>query len=424
MSATLLNEFRDSREETPNPEAGSALLSRLSERRWLLAGSTILLGTLGLALCAIAKPKFEARSILLLPLDLPAMPAGSAASLLGAGGPNALDVLRGIATSHTTQTRIQKKFGIHEREFKDLLKVSGDLDSNELTLTIIDDRRELSLGILQETIDALSDLNREIGFSSASRQADYLVDTMRRKESELSVARLRLAAFQKSMKAPSDPSDPASVLSSARQLRQAQMDLAMVDHEVTMMKRQASQQAAAALSIGSALPASDKWRPRVVEAEYQFKLVERQYGPKNPEYITAKGQLDVTRAAAEKEIAGNLAAINTGVDATVAGTLVKREALRWTVGALQQIADKAPEESLTVTKLLTDVRQKEAVLGDLQRRYESAKVDAQVDKVRWTLLEKPHLSEEPVNKAFVRQAALFGILGFLGALVIPLRRRR
>lgn len=421
MSAALLNEFRESHENSPAAEVPSPLMARIGDRRWLLASSAALCAGLGVALCAHAKPKYEAKSVLLLPME--AQAASGAAALLGTGGPSPLDVLRGVAMSYSTQSRVQKKFGLTERELRDLLKVSDDADANQLVLTVTDDRPELSLGILQETIGSLEELNRDINFSAAARQANYLTATITEKEKALQASRRRLAAFQKRMQAPSDPSDPSSLLSIARQLQQSQVELEAADHELATVKRQAAQQAAASLTVGTGLQASDKWRSRVVEAEYQFKLAEQQFGPQNPEYLAAKRQLNVTQTAAKNEIAQNLRAIQSGVDPSVAATVVKRETLRWTVAALKRIAQKAPDEALTITALLQDVREREAVLQELKRRYENAQVDAQVDRVRWTLLEKPHLSEEPTNKSFVRQGALFGILGFLGMLVLPLRRR-
>jgi hypothetical protein len=51
----------------------------------------------------------------------------------------------------------------------------------------------------------------------------------------------------------------------------------------------------------------------------------------------------------------------------------------------------------------------------LRQRYETAKVDAQVQRVTWTVLETPYREDEPGNKRPVMAGVVLFMLGFIGA---------
>jgi uncharacterized protein involved in exopolysaccharide biosynthesis len=120
---------------------------------------------------------------------------------------------------------------------------------------------------------------------------------------------------------------------------------------------------------------------------------------------------------AAQETGAEQRSIDEGLNSTVAALEQQRLLLTFQVAETRQLANLAPDEAMALGRLYTEAKTLEQVLLGLRQRYETAKVDAQVQRVTWTVLETPYREDEPGNKRPVLAGVVLFMLGFIGAAV-------
>ena len=375
----------------------------------------LVLGVLGVIYMLVIPAIYTYRSSLLIVGDA-TQQASALQALVPGTGPTPLDIMEGVATSNTCLERVAKANKIGSvKDLKTILTFTKDYPKNRLMLAANDPEAKRSIKILNDTVDSLRLMNKTVAFSAADLQAKFIEDSIKEKTVQLETAQGKLAEYLKTMKAPSDPTDVGSVSTNMQKARDYQFQLASVEKQLKEARAAAERASASGIDIPTTSATSANWRNRIKELELQLRTSETQYGPKNTVVVKARAALEEAKTMAAQETGAEQRSIDEGLNSTVAALEQQRLLLTFQVAETRQLANLAPDEAMALGRLYTEAKTLEQVLLGLRQRYETAKVDAQVQRVTWTVLETPYREDEPGNKRPVMAGVVLFMLGFIGA---------
>jgi uncharacterized protein involved in exopolysaccharide biosynthesis len=331
----------------------------------------------------------------------------------GAEAPSALDIIEGVIKSNPVQQSVRDatqdltpdKKRMSEGDLSTLLTTTKEYKRNQVVLTVRNKDQKLILGVLESAILALKTRDKELNYSTAGKKAEYLVEAISDKENELDQAQADLSAYLTAMKAPSDPTEPGDV---AIKL-QAYKDF--LETQLEAAKSQAKAAAEGALDMPTASSASFYWRTKINDLKFQLRAAEVTFGPAKPEVVKLQGQIAEAEKMAKEEVGKEIESLDQNLSTKVQDLELRRRTLIYQVAQAKVAAEAAPGEAVEIQRLYREVRTLEEVLVTLKRNYEARRVDAQIEKVRWDVLEDPYIKERPANKRPLFYTALAILLG-------------
>lgn len=394
-------------------------------RSWRFVALMTLAGAvIALVVTFLIPPVWQVNADLLLP-DSQASPSAALASVsesLGVGQAHPLDILNGILNSHSALCTISAKTGLSVRKVDDALSGAVDKSRNVLTISVRLRDKKLALRTVDIAIRVLGNLARDINTTRASRQASLLQREVARYSAQLVAADRKLMEFQRRMKtAPPSLQDP-SASNYFRQLRDLEYRLAQTDKELAVARASALTSARKAIELPTGVPVAD-WRTRVLDLQYRLQVAQVSLGPREPSVVKLRAELEVARRQLKDEIANYIRSVNQDVDPAIASLVAARMLLSWQVDYTRAIANAAPEEGVELQRLLREQTVLQNVLAGIRTDYAKARIDADIDKVRFTVLDPPYVFDDrPVNKRYVAYTA-FGLLAgaLLGTLIACMR---
>lgn len=393
-------------------------LGALWRRWWLIALTALIVVAAGLGYAFISKPKWEVKAAILM-AQREAVSNPLATTLIAANDATPLEVIYGVLTSRRAEDVIVEETGINREALRKTLKIERELPQNQIRMTMQLEDEKLGLAVLAAAIKALDSTNREIGFSEASRTAQYLEGTLRERRGELKQAEAKLAAFTKSMKAPMS-ADMTQVADYRKRLQELDQQLGGVNQQIASARRTAQQSAQQGLDVPTNLPSAQKWRDEVIALTHRLNVAKQQFGPEHPDVVRLTRELGEARRQGQAEIQRNLRSVQQGLDDETAKLVAQREVLRFERDELAKVVAAAPTESLRLQELTRDVTSLTQAVAGLEAEYQQAQIASNVDRVRWSVLDDPYVEEEPVNKRYGRQAMLYGVLGLLLGVLVSL----
>ncbi|MCU0317416.1 MAG: Wzz/FepE/Etk N-terminal domain-containing protein [Fimbriimonadaceae bacterium] len=412
-----------------NSELDHSLFLEKLRARWpVVAGSTLLVAAAALLYTVTNQPEWEARSSLLVAMNegmrTPQAP-GALAALTQTASP--LSLLKGVAVSRRVEAELLKVAPMEPRTMRRIYSVTDLTKENQLILSARSKDREKAMEIVKTAIASMEEIGREIGFSNAQREVKYLEGAIEARTKELTAAQSRLASFQRSMKAPFDPEEPGTISNYQGRLREATLEYEAVNRQINLLRAKARRAAGKATTAPTSIPSVAEWRKRLIEQEYELRIAETTLGPENPRLTQLREQVRITKDTLSKEVSRYLTTIDAAIDPELASLEGRKIILEDQKKVFQELAEAAPTEAQTFSKLLYEVQMIQAALTQLRTAFEQARTNAEVDRVRFSVLDQPAIDPEPTNKNYGRNGSLGAILGLiLGALVVaalPLRKR-
>ncbi|MGV3616330.1 MAG: GumC family protein [Fimbriimonas sp.] len=394
---------------------------------WLggLIGAVVMLG-----ITIVSKPVWRIQGTILT-----VIPSVDEASAGGAGGgglaamlspnaPDPLQVLEGVIMSRRSIDIVMKRTGSSRRDVENGLKVTRNPKAAQISVSWEDDDRKRGIAAVQGAFDALSLLNRELGFSAAAQQAKLLESSVAQREKDLAVAESALAQFQKQMKAPSIPGDPASAGEYLKQQKELELKLNGLNASIRQA-RSVAQESARNVELPSMLATSQGFREKLIGLQFELGVARTEYGPAAPQVVRLERQIEVAREALQKEVTRRVQSVAANVDPAIAQLEADRIVTDFQLQAVRKLASRAPDEAIELARLSREVATLGTLLGQLREQYERTRVAAEVDRVRWNVLEKPFVEDKPTNKRYGRSPAM-GFLGgyFLTGAYLLFRGRR
>lgn len=356
----------------------------------------------GLAYSFIIPPIWRAQTTILLNIDPQSMDKDMiAAAAMSPQAPEPLAIMEGVITSRPSIDAVMKATGEERKTVEEGLTIERTPRISQLSISWDDTDKQKALNAVSTALNKLTELSKNLGFSIAGKESIELRKALDSKSSELKKAEDALVAYQAKMDAPVDPTNIAA----ASDYLKAKMDLqAQVGaaEEALRVARLQAHQAANEMEVPSTMDTKNDYRQTLDKLQYQLEIQKTQYGDTAPQVETIRRQLDVTEQALKRSVREYLQSVDQNLDANVATMQANLAVLKWRLAAAERVANKAPVETVEVARLMREVRTLGGVVDTLRGKYEEAKVKAEVEDVKWTLLEAPFIQDEPTNKHRIR----------------------
>lgn len=409
--------------ESDEDVALSEAIAKIRAFKWPVLALGLIFATAGGFYTANKVPTWQARTILIL-----VVPEARASMLplgLGASGPSPLALVQAVVRSRTEMDYVSKRTGIPRDALARTIQADIDVPSNQIAVSATHRDRATALKIVSTAVEGLSELNRRIGFSTASKQVQYLGTAITAREKELATKQQAVVDYQRAMTVPIDPKNPESAGLPLKQLREVQFELGSVRKSIEVARRAVASTAATLPEVPSNVPSINALRTRLNALELELRNLQIQLGDEAADVIYTRRQIENTRAALQQETSRYLRSVQRNVDPRLADLEARRIVLEDQVARLRPIAEAAPREAVEFARVYQDAEGAAATLQALREGYERARTEAEVDKVRWSVLDAPYLDDVPNNMNYTRNVAVGGIFGvFLGSVWALKRRKR
>jgi len=417
------------------------LIAIIWQRKWTVATITLLCVLIGVLATWLPKPVYEASSTLLFPAGGASPLAGIAQSFginLPSGGTAPLKMYRAVLESARLREMISQETGIKAKKLESMTTVKDDAQASLITVLVRHEDPATAQKVAKLYIRSLARLNKELNLPLARNQVEFLERELSLRTKQLREAETRLLDFQRRMVgeggAPSSASTSVPTpmgglagLPSVRvsggasgfdtaylqQLNSARLQLNQVQQQIAAAREAAQRVAQSATELPADLPPAALWRAKLTELEYELRVAELTYGPDAPNVVKLKKEIELTRQQLRREIENYLKAVNMNVDPNLAPLELQRVGLEAQVNALQQLAARAPEDTLQLQRLAREVSTLNELVQQLRVALEQARMEMSRDPNRWEVLEEGRLREGAINKRWIRNSALGFAIGMI-----------
>lgn len=396
----------------------------------------------------LVPPVWEARATLIFPTRSPSILGLSGlfndqvtvASALG-GGPTPLKIFSGILTSESTIDFVAKQTGLERKKIRDMRDLEEQTPQSTLTIKVRDEDSKLAQRVISLHLQAMRDINNRVSTTVSEDDSEVLFRRLQQERQELQTADARVLEFQKkALTAPTvvqsgGGKDAAIIASPAKwsqQLRELEIELERLNRTQSYVTAQATTDASDQGDRPSYLPPIKKWRSRLVDLEYELRLKRLALSSSAPEVIRLERQIAVTRDQMQRELKTYMSAVAAGTvdpqgdDASYLQYLGRKTGLEAQINAVGRLAQLAPIEASTLSRLTREAAAQSIVVQQLQAQYETARVQKDRNPNRWDVLDAPRIMDKPVNKGLVKAAAVGVFAGLPLAVIAALfadRRR-
>jgi uncharacterized protein involved in exopolysaccharide biosynthesis len=167
-------------------------------------------------------------------------------------------------------------------------------------------------------------------------------------------------------------------------------------------------------------PAIQKLKSTLSEKEFNLRLLQTRLGPGSPEVKRLELEIEATRKELESEINKFIQSVDSGVAASTIQLESSKALLEYQIQYLKPLAESGPSDAMVLKRLTEEVGTLQIVVRNLRTKYESLKVEADVDPSRWLVLDPPKLDTLPSNYRPTRNGGMYMVAGtglcFLGLL--------
>jgi len=399
---------------TPETYLRNDAFEPLKRRKFLILGLSVIGAVVGYLSVYLSPKSFEARAALVFNIEQrPSNPLAA----LAASGPTPVELVSGVLKSRTAEDLIVKQSGISRKDLRDWLVIQTDVPANQLILTMSYQPNSKALEVIRASIQALSELDEQLVFSSRRRKMKSLEQAIKDNRVEQKRAQERLIVFQKGMKSMvtgEQTREGVNYLLAAqtvkRQLRQKEYELGAAKSRLAEARRRAKLSAQATLDFPVGVPQVADWRLQLTSKQHELDLLSASLGPDAPEIVQLQQQIKTLTETLRKEVKKYIASVNTGVAPEVGELEASVLLLQWQVDYLRPLADTAPTEAAELSRLSDEVATLNEVGRQIRAQYETAKVEALADPSQWTVLDEPSLDVLPSNYRPTRTAGIFGLV--------------
>ena len=332
-----------------------------------------------------------------------------------------LTVLQGVFDSDAMVSALSKQFKITEPTMRSIWFVRTEPLTNQLEVMADSTSPELAQQIVEFSIAKAREFELRANESAAGRREQQLEESIKAQaRRNQGVERDLIVALTSSSLTSWNSREATSNLESLQvQLNIARSKRAEIKHR---MERNLSD---ADLPKDEHL---DGLRQRVRSLDEELAASQTRLGPQAPELGRIRDQLSVANEQYKKELSRASQAVKSGLQTQIADLDASIQSLSYEVSRGQQEAKASPSQEAALATQVRRLQQAYGTTADLRSRYEQARVDAEVERVNWTVVTPAFREERSINKRWVRNPAAGAVLGMVFAAFlafsVPRRSKR
>lgn len=389
----------------------------------------------------LAKPVYEAKATVFFPTRQPSIlgqtgateSAGTAASVFGVGA-TPIRVYRGFLESETALDHVSSAAGEKREDIKKMRTLEEEASTSTINIGAKSRDPQKALQVVRLFVRELAEINQRMGLNGTSDDVKVIEGQLASAKKRLTDAEAKSTKLQEqAVSAPSISSSQSGVLALpgnwSQQLAVLKAQRTTEDRKIQAAIARVNVLASKGIQLPSELPPIKKFRPILSKLQLDLRTKEISLGPDAPEIRSLRAEIQINQTALQKELTDYVRGVDVGLlDPTVAegdlpGLLASRLGTESQIRSYEKLAAQAPSESTSISRALREVTVQGTIVQQLTVQLEMAKIQAARDPNRWSLLDEPRLSDEPINKSMLR-AGLFGLIGglFVGAVIALCRR--
>lgn len=365
--------------------------------------------------------QWRARAAIIMPIE----DRSSGAFALFEKQSSPVEYYLGILDSYPARVQLAKAANLKTDELDDSYILQASPEESQVRIVAQNKSKQVALQMVQAALDHLHTTVNTTVASMASKEAEFLQLALLERERDLASAEVRLVDFARSAKSTLTPDNPLSSVTAVARQRELGIALKRKEEEIKAARAQALRRAEPSAEIPLGIPAIEEWRKRVEAMEYDLNLKRISLGEQAPEVAMLTKSLAITRESLRTSVQGYLKANSLSLSDNLAQLEAERQVLAWELETVDRIAKTAPSEAAKYSTLLRNVQSITQSIASLRAQFESARVRAEVERSRWSLLTPPYIEEKPVSRRTVLNSILGGLLGasLVGLFVLARRKK-
>lgn len=408
-------------------------------RRWFLPFA---LGVVGAVLVAgrsyLQRPVFIVNSQVIVLAS--GAQEGSAALALSGLTTSPSSILAGVFSSRPMVQHVAQGLGISELEARTKYFVKLDSQTGILDVRIETADQERGIEVLKDSVQYGHELEMDAARTAASKRAIQLRAALELQKSRYEQTQQDFLKVVSNLKSPisGDFTDVGAV---AEQLRTAESNLA--EAKTRLRNFLATQNrllndpgipkdlmdlptasGAGKITASGASPALDRsgiyeeLRQDAIKKEGAWRELLKTYTPGAPEVIQAHNDYLAAKTVYDRELGRMKSELNNGLVNSIQQLRGEIQVSEYQVNELKRTYTNVPREVLAISNAERELLSTAALTANVGKQYELAKLEAESERVRWTVLSQPRVDPRPINKRYARDLAAGGVAGFLLALLI------
>lgn len=369
-------------------------------------------------------PRWEARGTLVIPAQRTSSTQSIAQSLgIGYAGDSALGSYHKILESERVLEAVSLTTSISKRELKAHRMIEDDPKSNTITVSYSDASKPRAVEVVRDFIRNLRTVNTQLGLSQSSMKVAKIEKELSDQSIDLREAEQRLEQFY--VRAKTSPILQGSGISSGGsiafglqykdKLENLELQVKLLDTNLRQLDLKAFK--SSALGVPD-IPALGNWTSKLSELDRRLTEARSTYPENSPEVQSLIKARNATFKTGQEETSRYLAAVRDRVSNATALKDEDRTSTLAQVDTVKQLVEAAPREATQFQRLVRRVGTLSALVNQLSLQLEQAKIDDRLDPNRWQVLDLPEVSEDPINKNFLRNILLALISGLFIAVPV------
>jgi uncharacterized protein involved in exopolysaccharide biosynthesis len=393
--------------------------------RFVVAGAGIG-AVIAVTYTLVVPPIYEARAALVLPLPDEQQP-----EMLAGGGllskQSALTIYLGIFQSYSVRSRVAKAANISLKDLDKMLMCMTDENSNQIIISSQSTSKKDALNIVDTTLKTGSNVLASTSFSKAERQEQALETAVAKKQDELENAEEALNTFQKSSKTIANLGDAFAGTAVYSELAQNEIELGAVKKELDVAKQLATRVALGdpiRQNVQTLQTERERLREQLAQKQVELGFAQVSGGAQAPNVLRLQEEVKILKDALAESGRAEASAVAENRTPDLARLEIRQKSLEWRRDQLLKRANLAGDEAITLLRLLRTHQLAKTGYEALYSQYEQARTSAGVERVRWSVIDRPYIEPEPVNKRPARNAAIGFVLGSLLSVALVARRSK
>jgi hypothetical protein len=386
----------------------------------------LVLGTVAAAIAAayvlVSPARYEAFSTFVIPN----LSTGQASISLASRDATPLTILQGVGASARMISALSAKSGRSGEEIRLGLHWDVNAEANQLTARYQDSDGRRAVQMVQDAASELRSLGSELRKELAGTLEAQLRAALKQREAGLAELEQSLVAAQKRLRTVPDATSPTGLTALGR-LKDVELELGRTETALEVARKSAAARGETKNSV--VLPVSSRtnamtgpsWKQRVQQDEYELRVAETKFGPDSPEVLTQRRKLRETERQLTREMTDYLASVRQGLDPEIAALESKRQVLAWQRQTLATLAKIAPDEALDLERRVREIQAEADALARMKSQVDAARLDAEIDRATYVMLDSPQLRDRPVNKDLLVPVGIAFLVGFGISALLSLR---